>query len=151
MTADANMFRAKLRQALDRVGRSNGHACPETNSNIDRVLHELLVASEAMSYFKTRLEAATKEAYDVSFAAEELEEIIDSVVHDMQGRDVIAASGDLYQLTMSISKPSKRLNQTALRNALKTQFAIDPKKVDALFDECSNYATPAKRLKVMNL
>lgn len=145
MTHDTGMLRAKLRRSLDNIGHNNGHACPETRSNIDPVLHELYIASECVTYFKTRFEEAKAAAMAVG---DGLDAAVQSVVDTNTGTSVTLASGDIYTLTADISKPATRLDATALRNFMQTELGISADDVARAFDECSNKNAPAKKIKV---
>lgn len=145
MTNDIGILRAKLRKALDNVGRNNGHACPETSSNIDPTLHELFVAGEAVSYWKTRHEEAKEAALAIG---DGLDDAVQSVIDTNSGTSVTLASGDLYTMTCDIKRPAMRLNQTALRNYMQTQLGLDKAAVDKAFDACSTASAPAKTIKV---
>lgn len=146
MSADSNMLRAKLRKALDKVGRSNGHACPPSTHNSDPVLHELFVSAEASAYWKQRFDAAKAEAMEL--AGDTVSNAVQSVIDMGVGTSVVSAEGDLYAMTVDISKPADRLDSKALRNYLKVECGIAPSVVDAAFDACTKKSAPAKKIKV---
>lgn len=146
MSADTNMLRAKLRKALDSVGRNNGHAMPPSTHNSDPVLHELFVAAEASSYWKSRFDKAKDEALEL--AGDTVSDAVQGVIDLGAGTSVTAATGDLYVMTVDISKPAKRLNQTALRNYLQTELGMSRDDVDRAFDAASTLSAPAKKIKV---
>lgn len=143
---DTNMLRAKLRKAMDKVGKTNGHAMPASTNNSDPVLHELFVAAEASAYWKQRFDAAKTEALDM--AGDSVKDAVQSVIDLGAGTSVTAVSGELYNMTVDISKPATRLDQTALRNYMKVELGIDPAVVDKAFDACSKQSAPAKKIKV---
>jgi len=145
MSHDVNMMRAKLHRALDKVGKTNGHACPATTSNIDPVLHELYVTTECEAYFKTRSAAAKSAALGLS---DTLDDAVQSVIDMDIGTSVTLVSGDLYTLTADISKPANRLDQRALRSWLQVECGLSQADVDHAFTECTNKNAPAKRIKV---
>lgn len=145
MSHDTNMLRAKLRKAMDSIGRKNGHACPETNSNVDSLLHELFVAGEATAYWKDRHEQAKTAALA---ASDGLDDAVQGVIDMDAGTSVTLVSGDLYVMTADISKPAARLDQTALRNYMKVELGLDPDVVDAAFNACTTKNAPAKKIKV---
>jgi hypothetical protein len=150
MSHDVTMVRAKLRAALDKIGKSNGHACPETKSNIDPALHELFIASEAASYWKKRHDDAKAAAMDIATTPAELDVIVTRVTDNMVGESHVLADGDLYMMTLDLNKPSKRLNGTALKNLLQTSYGMSKVEVEGAFSESSSFATPAKKIKVIN-
>lgn len=145
MAHDTNMLRAKLRKALDNIGRNNGHACPDTTSNVDPTLHELFISAEAMAYFKTRHDEAKDAAMLMS---EGLDDAVQSVIDMNAGTSVTLCEGDLYTLTCDISKPAMRVDQRALRNYMQTVLGLDKSVVDKAFDACSKANAPAKKIKV---
>lgn len=149
MSHDVGMLRAKLRQALDRIGNHNGHAPPDTGSNADPALHELYVADEMLAYAKTRRDDALDKCMHMAYSPDELDEIVTRVTKSLRGEDLVALDGFAYQMTLSLSKPAKRLDQTALRNLLQTKHGMSAEQVSKLFDEASKYSSPAKRVKVM--
>jgi hypothetical protein len=146
MSADTNMVRAKLHKALDAIGKSNGHACPETTSNHDADLHELYVASEASSYWTKRHDKAKAKA--VILAGSDLTKAVDSVIKLQSGTSIIGAAGDLYTMTIDISKPAMRLDATALKSRLQLKHNMTSDEVEKLFDACSKQSAPAKKMKV---
>ena len=145
MSHDHNMLRAKLRKALDNVGKNNGHACPDTTSNADPALHELFVSAEAMAYWKQRHDAAKADALQL---ADGLDDAVQSVIDMDAGTSVTLATGDLYVMTADISKPASRLDSTALRNLLQTKYGLSAQDVADAFDACSKKSAPAKKIKV---
>ena len=145
MSQDIIMLRAKLRKSMDKVGRTNGHACPETTSNFDPILHELFVAGDAVAYWKKRHDDAKAEAMAI---AEGLDDAVTSVLKTNVGTSVELATGELYSMTCDIKRPAMRLNTTALRNHLQTKLGLDKQTVDEAFDACSNMSAPAKTIKV---
>lgn len=149
MSYDVGMLRAKLRQSLDRIGNHNGHAAPDTKNNADPALHELYVADEMLAYAKVRREEALRTCMDMAYSPEEIDEIVTRVTDLMRGEDLVALNGEAYQMTLSLSKPSKRLDQTALRNLLQTEHGMTGEQVANLFDKASKYAAPAKKVRVM--
>lgn len=149
MPNDIGMLRAKLRKSLEAIGKNNGHACPPTKSNIDPTLHELYVTAEAMSYFKARHDKARDAALTVAFDAGELETAVERVKKNLEGESVIAAEGELYSMLVDIAKPASRLDQTKLRSMLMVKHKMSAKQVDTLLKECSDLATPAKRVKIV--
>jgi hypothetical protein len=143
------MLRAKLRKTLEGYGRTNGHACPPSASNVDPIFHELYVTSEAMTYFKSRYEAARDKAMEVAFDNGDLDKALARVIKNNQGEALMAAGGELYAMTVDISRAASRLDATALRNALMTEHGMTRDTVDALFDNATTLSTPAKRVKVV--
>lgn len=146
MSSDTNMLRAKLRKALDNIGRNNGHACPPTTSNVDPLLHELFIAAEAQAYFKTRYDEAKDQA--MLAADDTLDAAVQSVIDMGAGTSVTLAEGDLYVMTCDISKPAERLDTRALRNYMQVELGLDKATVDRAFDACSTKNAPAKKIKV---
>lgn len=145
MSHDTGMLRAKLRQALDRIGHHNGHACPDTQSNTDPLLHELYIAAEMAAYAKTRHDEAKKAALAV---ADGLDDAVQSVIDMDAGTSVTLVTGELYTMTADISKPAARLNQTALRNFLQVELGLDAATVDKAFAAATTKNAPAKKIKV---
>lgn len=143
---DINMLKARLRKSLEAIGKSNGHACPQTQSNIDPVLHELYITAEAMAYFKTRHDKARDEALRV---ATDVDKAVERATKNMQGESVTGASGDLYTMIVDIAKPAETLDKVALRNYLTTTHKFTVDQIDAMMKACSKLATPAKRIKVV--
>lgn len=146
MSNDVNMLRAKLRKALGNIGRNNGHAMPPSTHNADPLLHEYFIASEAVSYFKQRADAAKTEL--LTYVGDTLDDAVTSVIELGAGTSIVGAEGDLYSLTIDISKAAMRLNQTALRNYLVTEVGMSKSDVDKAFAACSTASSPAKKLKV---
>jgi hypothetical protein len=140
------MVRVKLRRALDSVGKTNGHACPPSASNVDPLLHELFVSSEASAYWKTRHDRAKDAALEACTI--NIDEVLQSVTALDQGTSVTCVTGELYTMTMDISKPAARLNQTALRNHMQTVLGLSKAQVDEAFDAASSKASPAKKIRV---
>lgn len=142
---DINMLRAKLRKSMDNIGRNNGHACPDTKSNVDPVLHELYVAAEGQAYFKVRFDEAKAAALEVG---EGLDKAVEGVIAMGAGTSVTLAEGDVYTLTADISKPAARLDQTKLRNLLQTEYGLTKANVDTAFAKCSTSNKPATKIRV---
>ena len=147
---DINMLRAKLRKTLDSIGRSNGHQCPATQSNADPVLHELYVTSEASSYFKLRHDKAREEALRMAFDPGELDALTARVVKSQQGENLIPVEGDVYSMTMSISRPATKVDVVALQNYLITKHGMSREDVDKAVTACTKYSTPARHVKVVS-
>lgn len=147
MSSDITMLRAKLRKALDNVGRNNGHACPPTSSNIDPLLHELFVASEAMSYWKGRHEKARKEAL-ASADDGSIDDTVSRVAETDVTETMVVAKGELYTLTLQVVRSAARFDQKALRNALIVDHGMSREAVDKLFDDATKKSAPAKRFSV---
>lgn len=145
MSHDINMLRAKLRGALEKIGKTNGHACPPTGSNIDPILHELYISSECANYFKTRHDDAKAQVMELS---EALDEAVNTVIKMDTGTSITMAEGELYTLTCDISKPATRLDAKALRNYMQTQLGLDAATVAKAFDACTSKNAPAKKIKV---
>lgn len=145
MSHDINMLRAKLRKALDNIGKNNGHACPPTTSNHDPILHELYISAECQAYFKTRHDAAKTEALGLS---DTLDDAVQGVIDMDAGTSVTLVSGELYTMTADISKPAARLDQRALRNYLQTTLGLDAATVNKAFEACTSKNSPAKKIKV---
>lgn len=147
---DINMLRAKLRKALDAFGKSNGHQCPPTDSNVDPVMHELYVTSEASSYFKTRHEKARDEALRAAFDVGELDSVMQSVIKNERGESLLALEGQVYSMTVDISRPATKLDVTALQSYLIREHKMTRSQVDKAFEACTTHAKPATRVKVMS-
>lgn len=150
MSHDVAMLRAKIRQSLERIGNTNGHAMPPSGSNIDPALHEFFVAAEMQAYAKTRFDAAKDAAIEAGVERGKIDELVTRVTKNMQGESAILADGELYQLSVNISKPAERLDQKALRSYMRVELGLDPDKVDAAFNACTTLASPAKTFKVMS-
>lgn len=146
MSLDTTEVRAKLRKALDNIGRTNGHACPTSSSNVDPILHELFIAGEATSYWRTRYDAAKADAMNLCVA--DLDEAVSSVIKLNAGTSVSLCDGNLYHLSAEIKRPAKRLDQRALRNYMIVHMKLDKAAVDAAFAACSTKNGPAKTLRV---
>lgn len=149
MSHDVSMLRAKLRASMDKIGKTNGHAMPQSSSNIDGQLHELYVASEAQAYWKTRHDKAKAAALEVAMPADELQEIVDRVIKNNAGESVIAAEGELYTMTIDMSKPADRLDAAALRSHLRIECGLTPEQLDAAWNAATKQSSPAKRIKVL--
>ena len=150
MSHDVSMVRAKLRAALDKIGKSNGPACPPTDSNIDGELHELFITAECAAYWKTRHEKAKTSAMAVAMTPDELHDMVTRVSDNMVGESIMAASGDLYAMTLDLNKPALRLNSTALKSSLQIDYGLSLQQVNDAFADCSDYSAPAKKMKVVN-
>lgn len=148
MSLDQAMLRAKLRSMFDRVGKKNGHACPETQSNIDPDMHELWIAAEGESYWKKRHATAKENAHDHIIDGARLAEAIAQAKREMAGNEFIAGEGDLYTMTVSLKKPAQPLDKTKLKNALMTEHGMTSEQVDKLYKSCSNTNKPATSIKV---
>jgi hypothetical protein len=149
MSHDVSMLRAKLRKNFDAVGKTNGHACPSTGSNVDPMMHELYVSAEAMAYWKTRFDEAKDAAVAAALSPSELEDIVSRVTKNMQGETVILADGELYQMQMSLSKPSERFDKTKMANYMRTTLGLSASQVADAFDASTATAAPAKTVKVI--
>jgi hypothetical protein len=149
MSHDVNMLRAKLRAAMDKVGRTNGHACPQSASNVDAHMHELFVAAESLAYWKTRFDEAKEAALDAAITPTELDDIVTRVTKNMQGETAILADGELYQLQMSLSKPSERFDKTKMHNYMRVELALSSDVINRAFASATTLASPAKTVKVI--
>lgn len=149
MSHDVSMLRAKLRKNFDAVGKSNGHACPPTQSNADPMMHELYVAAEAMAYWKTRFDEAKDAAVAAALSPSELEDIVSRVTKNMQGETVILADGELYQMQMTLAKPAERFDKTKLANYMRTSLGLSAAQVADAFDAATSTSAPAKTVKVI--
>lgn len=149
MSHDVNMLKAKLRKSLDAIGKNNGHAMPPSQSNIDPALHELFVASEAMSYWSARHDKAKEAALEACMTPDELQAAIDRVVKNDAGESVMAGEGELYIMSIDFSKPAARLDAAALRNHLRIECNLSAEQLDKAWDAATKKSSPAKRLKVI--
>lgn len=147
-TTDIAMIRAKLRKSFDNIGKTNGYACPPTTSNIDPLMHEHFIATEAMAYWTQRSKAALDSLRDNVIGVEQLDEFEAVVVQRNQGDEWVMATGDVYMATVNMSKPASRLDAKALRNHMITVLGIATDAVDSAFKKCSKNSAPAKRFKV---
>lgn len=140
-------MRSALRSALDRVGRNNGHAMPaDVGTNVDRLMHELFVASEGYSHFDKRRKRANEElmeAIDTSALDAAVTRVTDSDITE----DVVVATSGVYTMTATVVKGSSRLDATKLRNELSKH--LTPAVLDACFEASSTKTNPPKRIKVI--
>ena len=133
--------------ALSKIGHVNDHKCPQTGNNIDPLLHEWLVASDAYSYFDKRRKNAQQAALD-AIDTTNFEAVLREVIDTNVGTDVEVYNGEVYSLTCNIKRPALRLDATKLRSAL-IKKGMKPNEVDAMIRLSSDYAQPAKSFKVV--
>lgn len=143
--------RAAIRNALERIGHYNGHACPQSQSNVDALLHEAFVAAEGANHFKNRQEAARKALLDEHVDADRLDEAVTRVTKTKTSEGFIGVTGDVYALQVDITKGYSRLDQKKLATYLQVQHGLTADDVAEAFDACSEDTKPAKRLKVTSL
>lgn len=145
---DLAVFRSTLTKALNNIGRTNGHAAPKSDSNVDPLMHEYDVASVASSYFERR----RKEALERMLGAIDQSAVSDAetrVTANNIGEEVFVASGKVYDLVCTISKPSERLDEAVLRATLMRKHKLTQAQVAKLIQECTKATRPAKRFRVV--
>lgn len=141
------MMRSKLMAALAKIGKNNGHACPETGSNTDHVMHEFLVSSDAKSFFTKRADNAKKELLTI-IDNDAVKKAEARVKKNMMGETVTIAEGELYTTIVDIKAPASRFNKTVLRNEL-AKMGWQDIEIDALIEDCTDQNAPAKTYKVI--
>lgn len=145
--SDANMTRAAIHAALQRIGNHNGHACPTGGSNNDPALHEYMVATEGEAYFKKRREQA-RDALLKQVDANVINDVVAGVIKTNIKNSVTLVTTSNYTLTLDVSAPSKRLDEAALRNKLQTVHGMKAEEVEKLIDSCKKASAPSKSYKV---
>jgi hypothetical protein len=145
--SDANMTRAAIHAALQRIGHHNGHACPAGASNNDPALHEYMVATEGEAYFKKRREQARDDLIK-QCDGKAIDNVVTNVTKTKVKQSAVLLSTSNYTLTLDVAAPSKRLDEAALRNKLQTEHGMSADDVAKLIDACKKPSAPAKSYKV---
>lgn len=141
-------MRSKLMAALAKIGATNGHACPQTDSNIDPIMHEYLVSTDAESFFKKRRDKA-KKALLAIVDGDELSDALARVTKNDAGENgVPLATGALYRVEADIKRPAQRFDQTKLRSELMREGKT-PEEVETLIDKCTKSSAPSITYKVV--
>lgn len=148
MSHDTAMLRAKVRKAMDKIGNTNGQTCPPSQHNHDPLMHELFVAAEGQSFFKKRYDDAKKKVFEAALTKKELTDITKRVTDTMAGESITPIVGEVYSLSIEVCRPAASVDETALRNYMRTDLCLSPEVVDAAFKHAAKYARPAKRVKV---
>lgn len=147
MTQTFAQMRSKLMGALARIGTNNGHACPQSLSNIDPVLHEYLVATDGASFFSKRRDAAKEALLSVA----DTEAINDAKARatklDAGENDVLIAQGEVYRATVDVKRPAERLDRGKLRKALLAE-GMTVETIEKVLDRSMTKQSPAVSIKI---
>lgn len=142
-------MRSKLMGALSRIGLNNGHACPQTMSNIDPILHEYIVATDGESFFKKRRDAAKEALMSVTNNADLNDAMADVIKNDAPTSGVVLAVGGAYKCVADVKRPVEALNKVKLRRLLINDAKLSATAVDALFERATDVRKPAVTYKVV--
>ncbi len=141
--ADMN---SQLQNALKKIGNENGHSAPKSQDPLDQKLHEYYVAKLGEKYFEDRAKSALRDmttSLDAS-VIKTIDDIIAATKKNDAGESAVVAGGQHYVLDFSTRKGAKRVDTTALKNALQVKHGLPASVVDKLFDDCSKSNEPSK-------
>jgi hypothetical protein len=148
MTALIDSLSAKLVKALTKIGRTNGLAAPNSQDEMNTLLHNLYVDETAEKFFKKQKESSLKavQAYD-----EKIEDRVTKAVADTKkqdsAQDVVLADSPDYTLTLTTRKGAASFKkEKAIVYLRKIGWSQD--QVDGFVSACTDSNEPAKSFRV---
>lgn len=150
MSQHFTAMRSKLMSALAKIGKNNGHACPVSQSNVDPVMHEYLVTSDAQSFFTKRRSEAKNVLMSV-IDTDMLDREIDNVIATNIGTNgVELLRGEHYRCEADIKRPPvpNTVNKTKLRNIL-ARMDWTSNDIDELVEACTDERKPTVTIKIV--
>lgn len=140
----------KLFAALEKIGNTNGHSCPENQDPAVASLHEYYVATDGEAYFKKRRENAKKKLEKDLSAP--LKKKLDKSVSDVKDSEVANTctliETEPYVLSVDIKNGATYLDVPKLKVALMRDYKMNATAVEALIEKCTDRRDPSKSWKV---
>lgn len=125
---DSINLKAAIQKALSAIGNKGPTAPNGDQSNTYPIAHELFVASE--------LRSAVNKRYDVAKARAAEAGVIDED-KTVEGAEIVAASYELFDVTMKRNAASTTLDRTQLKNVLMKRMNCTEALAQAIIDEAS--------------
>lgn len=139
--------------SLDKVGNTNGHACPQSQDPIVPYLHEYYVATLGESYFKKRRDNAKKELNkqltDVQLS--KLKKVVDDVSKSRVANTCALVESDHYTLNVDIKNGASYFDVATLKVRLMRDYKMDATEVEALIESCTLRRDPSQSWQVVEL
>lgn len=136
--SDFETIQIAVKRALANIGTKNGHACPSGGTNMDSLMHKLLVTNIGRSYFDAQYKSALKELSD-----EYEDEINDARI----GVDTVLAVGSLYTFSLVKNTPAKRLDSKKFASELRKR-GVSAEIIEAAQEAATVENQPAKKFSV---
>jgi len=121
-------LKAAIQKALSNIGKKNGSAPPQSESNSFGVAYELFVSSE--------LRSAANKRYDVAKALAAEAGIIDEEKL-IEGAEIATHCNEYFDVTMKQAAASSSVDKTKLKSQLMLQFNLDEKSAQLVIDKAS--------------
>lgn len=140
MSTELSKAKSALHKAFKSLGHKNGHAMPQSESNVDPIIYELLVSSELRAAAEKRYKMALNNALD------ELG-LNDIVRKTKPGMSECLIQGKMFIMTLKVNNPSRRLDRDVLYSNI-VGAGVPPQEASKVIDQSYRSTTPAKRFEV---
>lgn len=146
----ASTIKQKVIAALDKIGNTNGHSCPENQDPAVALLHEYYVSTDGEAYFKKRREMAKKklEKEVTPVLKKKLEKAVQGVVENEVPDTCTLTETEPYVLTVEVKNGASFVDMGALKVALMRDHKMNATTVEALIEKCTSRRTPAQSWRV---
>lgn len=144
-------IKTKVIDALDRVGKTNGHACPASQDPLVTTIHEYNVSTLGESFFKKRREIAKTELLKKlgDVATSKVNTLVLRTKKDGMGDKANIIDTEFYDVVVSTKQGATYLDEKALRVELMTKQKMRATEVDELFERCRARREPAVSYEVV--
>lgn len=131
-------IRAAINRYLSACGKRNGHSCPQTGSNLDPILHHLMVSSVMKTRGKKEYELALENTIrDLEICEEDF----------VPGDDKTLVAGTAYSLQVKVSSPRKTIDAKILVAELLRR-GVNSYIIDTAVNKATKTAKPSKTYTV---
>lgn len=144
-------IKQKLFAALDKVGKTNGTACPNSQDPAVPLLHEYFVATDGEAYFKKRRDVA-KKALEKELSGplkKKLEKAIAAVRETEVADTCTLIETGPYVLSVDVKNGASFIDMGELKVALMRDHKMNATTVEALFEKCTKRREPSKGWRVI--
>jgi hypothetical protein len=150
---DFAKFNSNLQKSLEKIGRTNGSAPPESQDPLDKLLHYYFVDKTGEKFFKDQ--AAQSKSLAIAQGGEYVDQIIQGILRDTiknnRGESSIIAAGQFYGLEYTTRKPAMRVNVDKIKTQLMIKHGFSQEDVAKLIEECSEASKPTEIFAVKPL
>lgn len=147
----SNTIKQNATAALEKIGNTGNHACPQSQDPSVPLQHEYYVATLGEAYFKKRREVA-KSKLEKSLGKVQLKKLEDAVVgvkRDEVADTCTLIEADQYITSVDIKNGASFLDTAQLKVTLMRDHKMKATEVEALIEKCTDRRDPSKSWKVV--
>lgn len=142
--------KTKLTDAMDKLGKTNGHTCPASQDPMVPLIHEYHVATLGESYFKARRDKAKKKLDEAltDVQRDKLHKSAKNVIKSEVSESVEISLTDPYTLSVDLKNGASYVDMTALKNTLMKDHHFTADMVEKLIESSTKRRDPSQSWKV---